>query len=324
MAEKDDLRSEQIAKRQKLEVPQGMSRNQYKKILKQKKWDEEKDEYRQKRRDKKKLAKARKSERKAQGVEIEDNYHQQTKRAIVDEQIPTSVSVVMDCDFDDLMNDKEIVSMSNQITRCYSAKRHSLYDIDLIISNFNNRLRNRFDTSLSDYTKWQNMTFKENKSLEELLPEDEEERKKWVYLTADTEEELGELKHGETYIIGGIVDKNRHKRLCLEKAQRLNLRVAKLPIGKFIQMNSRHVLATSHVYEIMCLFFENGHNWEKAFNQVLPPRKLRGSSQEPKTEPENEENFTDSESEKSAAATSEEKLGIKKNSESTAPSAESL
>lgn len=32
-----------------------------------------------------------------------------------------------------------------------------------------------------------------------------------VYLTADSEEELSELKPDETYIIGGIVDRNRYK-----------------------------------------------------------------------------------------------------------------
>jgi tRNA (guanine9-N1)-methyltransferase len=32
-----------------------------------------------------------------------------------------------------------------------------------------------------------------------------------VYLTADTEDELTELKPGETYIIGGICDHNRYK-----------------------------------------------------------------------------------------------------------------
>lgn len=32
-----------------------------------------------------------------------------------------------------------------------------------------------------------------------------------IYLTADSTEELTELKEGETYIIGGIVDHNRYK-----------------------------------------------------------------------------------------------------------------
>jgi hypothetical protein len=32
-----------------------------------------------------------------------------------------------------------------------------------------------------------------------------------VYLTADSEEELMELKEGEIYVIGGICDHNRYK-----------------------------------------------------------------------------------------------------------------
>jgi tRNA (guanine9-N1)-methyltransferase len=36
-------------------------------------------------------------------------------------------------------------------------------------------------------------------------------RESLVYLTADSDEELMELKEGETYIIGGICDHNRYK-----------------------------------------------------------------------------------------------------------------
>ncbi|WPK23516.1 hypothetical protein PUMCH_000757 [Australozyma saopauloensis] len=269
------------AKRQKVELPPGMSKNAWKKLQKQKRWDEQKDEYRQKRREKKKIARVNKKLR-SEAEKNDENYHLQAKREKPQSQIPSGVSVIMDCEFDELMSDKEIVSLSNQITRCYSAKRHSTHEVDLVISTFNKRLKARFEKSLPDYKLWQNLTIKENDTLEELLPKDAEELSKFVYLTADTEEEIDTLQEGYTYIMGGIVDKNRHKQLCLNKAKKLGLKVARLPIGKYIQMNSRHVLATSHVYEIMCMCFELNHDWEKAFNSVLPPRKLRAGIEEPK------------------------------------------
>lgn len=277
--------TQQSAKRQKVDIPEGMSKNAWKKLQKQKRWDEQKSEYRLKRKEKKKAAKARKAERKASGTDVGDNYHLQAKKAIPDKQKPSGVRIIMDCEFDELMSDKEIVSMSNQITRCYSAKRHADYEVELVISSFNKRLRERFHKSVLDFTNWQNMNFKENDTLAELLPASKEELDKYVYLTADTENELESLDEGHTYIIGGIVDKNRHKKLCLNKANELGIKVARLPIGKYIQVNGRHVLATSHVYEIMCLWFEMDHSWEKAFNAVLPPRKLKGKEE---AEKENE------------------------------------
>ena len=42
-------------------------------------------------------------------------------------------------------------------------------------------------------------------------PERTPAQEKIVYLTADCDEELTELKQDETYIIGGIVDHNRYK-----------------------------------------------------------------------------------------------------------------
>lgn len=288
------IETENAPKRQKVELPPGMSKNAWKKLQKQKKWDEQKDEYRLRRREKKKVARANKRLRSENPESGDENYHSQPKREKPQTQVPSGVKVIMDCAFDELMSDKEIVSMSNQITRCYSAKRHATHDVDLVISSFNKRLKARFEKSILDYKLWQNMTFKENDTLEQLLPEDKEELSKYVYLTADTENELLELQEGYTYILGGIVDKNRHKQLCLKKAQDLGLQVARLPIGKYIQMNSRHVLATSHVYEIMCMCFELDHDWEKAFNAVLPPRKLK-SAQEGKDEKEQVCNGTDGE-----------------------------
>lgn len=276
-------------KRRKVELPEGMSKNAWKKLQKQKKWNEQKEEYRQRRREKKKVARANKKLRREESGAADENYHLQPKREKPQTQVPSGISVIMDCGFDQLMSDKEIVSLSNQITRCYSAKRHSIHEVPLVISSFNKRLKARFEKLILDYKLWQNICFKENDTLEELLPKVEAALSKYIYLTADTDTELDKLEEGYTYILGGIVDKNRHKQLCLNKAQNLGLKVARLPIGKYIQMNSRQVLATSHVYEIMCMCFETGHNWGQAFNAVLPPRKLKAGKEKGETNDGREE-----------------------------------
>ena len=40
-----------------------------------------------------------------------------------------------------------------------------------------------------------------------------------VYLTADSPNELSSLDPAKKYIIGGIVDRNRHKNICFKKAE---------------------------------------------------------------------------------------------------------
>lgn len=308
MAELEEVEvPERSAKRQKVDIPEGMSKNAWKKIQKQKRWEEQKDDYRLKRKEKKKAARVRKAERKANGADLDNNYHLQAKKALPQSQKPSGVKIIMDCEFDDLMSDKEIVSMSNQITRCYSAKRHADYEVDLVVSSFNKRLKARFEKSVLDYSKWQNMKFKENDTLAEILPSDKLQLSKYVYLTADTDNELESLDEDYTYIIGGIVDKNRHKKLCLNKANELGLKVARLPIGKYIEMNGRHVLATSHVYEIMCMWFEMEHSWEKAFNAVLPPRKLKKGTDGENNDEVKESEESDEKNEETVSEESDEK-----------------
>lgn len=273
-------------KRQKVPVPEGMTKRQWKRILKQQRWEETKDEYNQKKREKKKAARQRRRERiqeaEANGESTEEllNYHQLRRSKILpNEQIETDIRIVMDCEFDELMNEKEIVSLSNQITRSYSAKKHCKYNLQLDISSFNKTLKSRFEKSVPQYDRWTNINFVENDRLQEILPMDDPQKlSQCVYLTADTDQVIDTLEPHHTYIIGGIVDKNRHKNLCVNKAQELGLRVGRLPIDKFIQMNGRQVLATSHVFELCCKWFESDKDWGKAFNEVLPPRKVKGKA----------------------------------------------
>lgn len=286
--------------REKIPVPEGMSKNQFKKLQRQKKWEDSKEKYKEIKREKRRAAKVRQREAVAAAIESKDeSYHLAKKKQIPAHQHPTGIQVIMDCEFDELMNNKEIVSMSNQITRSYSAKRHCDYEVPLKILSFNKNLKQRFDKSVSQYVKWQGIEFSENEKLVDILPS---ERENVVYLTADTDEIIETLEEGHTYIIGGIVDKNRHKLLCVNKAKELGLKVGKLPIDKYIEMNGRQVLATSHVYELLCKWYEEGGDWKKAFDVVLPPRKVKkeeadkgesvvgeGSSNEDGEEEENED-----------------------------------
>ncbi|KAK4198810.1 guanine-1-methyltransferase-domain-containing protein [Triangularia verruculosa] len=110
----------------------------------------------------------------------------------------------------------------------------------------------------------------DNKSTEGI--QEDSVHKNIVYLTSDSPYTLDRLEPGTSYIIGGLVDRNREKGLCYKRAQEYKVRHAKLPIGDFMAMQSRFVLTTNQVVEIMAKWLQCG-NWGQAFIEVIPKRK---------------------------------------------------
>jgi len=101
------------------------------------------------------------------------------------------------------------------------------------------------------------------------------DQSKVIYLTADSTDELDQLHEGETYIIGGIVDRNRYKNLCLEKGQKQGIRTARLPIGKYLaELTTRKVLTVNQVFDIL-LHWVDKRDWESAIRDVVPKRKMK-------------------------------------------------
>lgn len=213
-------------------------------------------------------------------------------------QLP--ITLVLDCGFDDLMMDKERKSLGSQVTRCYSDNHKALYQAHLTVSSFGGHLKERFDGLLAGHHhSWRNVRFLEgdfveaarqanewmrgdhggklagmlaNKDSSDKPSEDRSELGEVIYLTSDSPNTLTELRPYSTYIIGGLVDRNRYKGVCYKKAMDRGIKTAKLPIGDYMQMSSRFVLATNHVVEIMLRWLELG-DWGKAFLQVMPKRK---------------------------------------------------
>jgi len=114
-----------------------------------------------------------------------------------------------------------------------------------------------------------------------------------VYLTADSSDELLELKEGETYIIGGICDKNRYKNLCEGKAKSQGIRTARLPIGVFLnELPTRKVLTVNQVCDIL-LYWIATRDWKAAFHAVVPPRKFEKGKKAEKIRKRQERRATD-------------------------------
>jgi len=262
--------------------PEGMSKSQWKKLQRKKKFQEHKKEYIQIRKEKKKEKNAA---RRAEIAVYKENNEEVPEHLIKrprkpKAQSPTGSKIILDCSFDDMMNDKEKVSLSSQITRAYSANRFSPNFVDLEVTSFGGSLKRRFDVDLksSAYQNWKNIKFNE---------EPFEPTENTVYLSADAEEALEVLEPDMTYVIGGIVDKGRYKYLCKNKAEKLGMKCYRLPIDEYIHLFGRQVLTTTHVVEIM-LEWWNTKDWKAAFEKILPQRKLiiDENGQEVSVEPE--------------------------------------
>ncbi|EPY51877.1 tRNA m(1)G methyltransferase Trm10 [Schizosaccharomyces cryophilus OY26] len=256
---------EPVLERREEAEPPKMSKSALKKLRRQQEWEAGREKRAGIRREKKK----QKKEERKRKIDAGEKVPSQKKKIREGKITPSEMRVVLDCGFDELMNEKEIASLCQQFTRCHSANRTALHPVELYATDFGGRLEARQEYVLRGQQKnWKRYHPTTNSYLEEFV----NEKEKMVYLSADSDETLHELKEDEIYIIGALVDKNRYKNICDEKAKSQGIRTAKLPIGEYIRMSDRKVLTVNHVFEILSLWLEH-RDWEKAFLEVIPKRK---------------------------------------------------
>ncbi|KZO98181.1 hypothetical protein CALVIDRAFT_597162 [Calocera viscosa TUFC12733] len=205
--------------------------------------------------------------------------------------------IVVDLGFDDKMNEKEVMSLCNQMSYTYGANRKApVMFANLAFSSLNGQTLKRMEEAFhGSYKHWRGVDWWSDgyehlwKEQDAVPGENGSEmpsetkttlatapKESIVYLTADGDEEISELKEGETYIIGGIVDHNRYKNLCKDKAIEQGIRAARLPIGKYLsELPTRKVLTVNQVFDIMLTWLETG-DWREAFWKKIPKRKFQG------------------------------------------------
>ncbi|XP_054655780.1 RNA (guanine-9-)-methyltransferase domain-containing protein 2 [Dunckerocampus dactyliophorus] len=250
----------------KEKVP-SLSKRQQKKLLKQQKWEDERELRKQKR-------KERKHQRRLQRQTQHDHHHKKddndedhrARKRPRRDVIPGSLRLVVDCSFDDLMLIKDVHKLHKQIQRCYAENRRATRPVQFYLTSLGGQLKQSMDEKDKGWINWKDITVKSEHYSNVLAKEE------LVYLTSDSPNMLAELDPKKAYIIGGLVDHNHHKGITFERAKALGIDHAQLPLSSFVQMNSRKVLAVNHVFEIILAFLEKG-NWKEAFFSVLPPRK---------------------------------------------------
>ena len=176
--------------------------------------------------------------------------------------------VLIDCGFTSILTEKESLSLAKQIAYCYAFnKRNEVNPTTIQVTELDGIVRTTLDKANGFPQAWKlfephTECMTEVNKLEDM-----------VYLTADSENVINELDDSKTYIIGGIVDRNRLKFATLKRSGDLGIQTARLPIGEHLKMCATSVLTVNHVYEILCRWKGNGGDWGKAMIDTLPTRK---------------------------------------------------
>ncbi|XP_027709137.1 tRNA methyltransferase 10 homolog A isoform X2 [Vombatus ursinus] len=217
-------------------APEPMSKRQMKKLMRQKQWEDQRELRKQKRKERRQR---RRLERQSH---LEPNSEGHDRKRFRSEAVPSPLRLVVDCSFDSLM-----------VSKYY-------------LTSHGGQLKKVMDENDKGWVNWKDIHIKPEHYSELMKKED------LVYLTSDSPNILKELDESKAYVIGGLVDHNHHKGITYKQASEHGIHHAQLPLGDFVKMNSRKVLAVNHVFEIILEYLET-RDWQEAFFSILPQRK---------------------------------------------------
>lgn len=150
------------------------------------------------------------------------------------------------------MHTRENTSLAQQLMFCYGANKKCEWPLRLVTACPQDGDMHRVGHSLlpaplamvvpyqhlkknSGLSQWTCFTL-DHRPLHTICADQQQQQRQVVYLTADSEDTMWSFEPDTVYIIGGLVDKNRHKNITKDKAAELGLRTARLPLGEVVDM----------------------------------------------------------------------------------------
>ena len=195
--------------------------------------------------------------------------------------------VCIDLQYEELMSEKELIHLAQQLSRVYGFNRKSSDPCHLTFCHLPKDCKTR-QICCDKSEGFANYIL--NFSEKSLIDTFENRKQDLVYLTPDSDNLLEDIEDNKIYVIGGLVDDSVKKLSSLSFAKDQGLTTAKLPIDKYcsrIEGSFKQILTINQVFEILLNKIQ-GFSWPQVFSQSLPSR-IGFQSQEGFASPENGE-----------------------------------
>ncbi|XP_069486825.1 tRNA methyltransferase 10 homolog A isoform X2 [Ambystoma mexicanum] len=182
-----------------------VSKRQLKRLQKQKQWEDQRELRKLKRKEK------RQKRKEGRQSQTEENINSDSRKRIRRDVVPSTLRIMVDCSFDDIMALKDVKKLNKQIRRCYSENRRAQHPVQFYLTSHGGQLKQNMEENDKGWINWKDIHIKAEHYMELAKPED------LIYLTSDSPDVLEELDDTKAYVIGGLVDHNHHKcsRSCL-------------------------------------------------------------------------------------------------------------
>lgn len=156
--------------------------------------------------------------------------------------------IVIDCEFEAKMSDRENKSLIAQLKYIYSKMKKSPVPVSLTLTGYGGRLEEliKYHNAEQWEMHW------EPRTLAALLADGMLEKEKTVYLSPDASDVVSQIDTDTVYIIGGLVDGSVLKDVSKSKAAELGVRTQKLDLAAFKgNCSFRNCLNVNDVFNIL-------------------------------------------------------------------------